>query len=282
MSSVERSGVSRSGTASRTAMMAAAARGAHLLTHGPRAVLADWLAWPLVGGGAEAMTARSRELFGDSAPLFATWAAARSRVAEDWLAQSRAVQYVVLGAGLDSFAWRQSGSVRVFEVDHPATQEWKRSRLRELGVPDPPELVWVPVDFEVESIGDGLARAGLGSAETFVSWLGVVSYLSLDAARATLGDLPPCSLAVSYGTPPDTWPPGVRAASLTFREVAVAAGESPLSRFTPGEFARALEAHGFTVVDEVGFEDVERRLGLPALSIGNERVALARGHSSRS
>jgi O-methyltransferase involved in polyketide biosynthesis len=54
---------------------------------------------------------------------------------------------VILGAGLDTFAWRQAGSVRVFEVDHPATQAWKRSRLDALGVLAPAELVWAPVDF---------------------------------------------------------------------------------------------------------------------------------------
>jgi hypothetical protein len=98
-------------------------------------VLTDWLAWPLVGAEAESMTARSRAVFGDSAPLLATWVAARSRFTEDWLAGSRAVQYVILRAGLDTFAWRQTGRVRVFEVDHPATQDWKRSRLDALASP---------------------------------------------------------------------------------------------------------------------------------------------------
>jgi methyltransferase (TIGR00027 family) len=147
------------------------------------------------------MTVRSRTVFGDSAPLLATWVAARSRFTEDWLAGSGAAQYVILGAGLDTFAWRQAGRVRVFEVDHPATQAWKRSRLDALGIVAPAELVWAPVDFEAESLTDGLSRAGLDAGHTFVSCLGVVSYLSLDAIRATLADLPPCTLAVSHGTP---------------------------------------------------------------------------------
>ena len=263
-------------------MIAACGRGAHLLVNGPRAVLSDWLAWPLVGGEAEAISAWGRAAFGDSVGLLATWVAARSRLAEDWLAGSGAEQYVILGAGLDSFAWRQTIGVRVFEVDHPATQAWKRLRLDALGIAVPPELVWVPVDFEVESIADGLARAGIGSSPTFVSWLGVTPYLSLDAIDATLGGLPPCSLAVSYSAPHDTWPTEVRDVSKTFGAMAVEAGEPPVSRFSPERFAAILADRRFAVIDDVGFADVEPRYGLPALSIGNERIGLARKTDARS
>ena len=225
---MERSGISATGAASRTAMIAACARGAHLLVHGPRAVLDDWLAWPLDGSAAEAIAAGARAAFGDVESLVATWVAARSRFAEDWLGELAAAQYVILGAGLDSFAWRQKSGIRVFEVDHPATQAWKRARLEALGIPVPPELVWVPVDFEVEAVADGLARAGIGPEPTLVSWLGVVPpYLSVDAIKATLRDLPPCSLAVTYAVPEDTWPDAVRAASNTFRAMATDAGEPP-------------------------------------------------------
>jgi methyltransferase (TIGR00027 family) len=272
---MQRSGISETGKASRTAVMTAHARGAHLLIYGPRAVLTDWLAWPLVGSEAESMTARSRAAFGDSAPLLATWVAARSRFTEDWLAASGAQQYVILGAGLDTFAWRQPGHVRVFEVDHPASQAWKRSRLDALGVPAPEELVWAPVDFEAESLTDGLTRAGLSAEPTFVSWLGVVSYLSLDAIRATLSDLRPCTLAVSHGTPQDTLPDEVKEVSKMFRSIAVSAGEPPLTRLAPEEFADLLGEHGFEILERVGYTDVERRWGLPALNIGDERVVLA-------
>ena len=272
---MERSGISETGAASRTAMIAACARGAHLLVHGPRAVLADWLAWPLIGSAAEAIAAGARAAFGDVESLLATWVAARSRFAEDWLGESGAAQYVILGAGLDSFAWRQTSGIRVFEVDHPATQEWKRARLEALGIPVPPELVWVPVDFEVEAIADGLARAGIGPEPTLVSWLGVVPYLSVDAIEATLRDLAPCSLAVSYAVPEDTWPDAVRAASNTFRAMATDAGEPPRTFFEPDRFAALLGDHRFTLVHDVGFQDVEPRYGLPALSIGGERITLA-------
>jgi methyltransferase (TIGR00027 family) len=272
---MERSGISKTGAASRTAMVAACGRGSHLLMYGPRAVLKDWLAWPLVGSDAEALTARMRAAFGDVAPLLATWVAARSRFAEDWLSRAGAEQYIILGAGLDSFAWRQVGGVRVFEVDHPATQEWKRSRFEALKVPMPSRMVWVPIDFELESLAEGLARAGAGGDNTFVSWLGVVPYLSLEAIEATLRELPPCSLAVSHGVPEVDWPDAVRKVSQTFRAIATDAGESPASRFTPEQFTALLGRHDFTVVEEAGFDAVEPRYGLPAMSIANERIVLA-------
>jgi methyltransferase (TIGR00027 family) len=237
--------------------------------------LVDWLAWPLVGREAEDLMAGIRGAFGEVFGSIATWVAARSRFVEDWQEASRADQYVILGAGLDSFAWRQRGVVRVFEVDHPATQAWKRSRLEALSASVPSELVWVPVDFEVESVEDGLERSGLGAGPTFISWLGVVPYLSLDAIRATLRALPPCSLAASYAPPEEMWQPEIRAASNAFREMAVAAGEPVISLFAPSEFADLLADNGFAVVEDVGPEDVEARYGVPALSIGQERIALA-------
>lgn len=272
---MERIGVSEMGGPSRTAMMTACARGWHLFNHGPRAVSVDWLAWPLVGGAAEALTAGMQAAFGDASGQLATWIAARCRHTEGWLAASGAEQCVILGAGLDSFAWRQRGGVRVFEVDRPATQAWKRSRLEALGITDPPELEWVPVDFEVESVTAGLDRVGFGSAPTFVSWLGVIHYLSHDAIRATLRGLPPCSLAVTYVTPEDTWHGDVRTISKTFQAMALEAGEPLVSLLSPDEFADVLADSGFTVIEDLGSEDVERRYGLPAISIGNERMALA-------
>jgi methyltransferase (TIGR00027 family) len=272
---VERSGISETGRASRTALMAACARAVHLLIYGPRAVLLDWLAWPLVGAEAESLAATLRAMFGDGTSRLTTWIAARSRFTEDWLEGSGAAQYVVLGAGLDSFAWRQSGQLPVFEVDHPATQEWKRSRLDALGIAAPPELVWAPIDFEAESLTDGLGRSGLPARHTFVSWLGVVPYLSLDAIHATLAEIPPCMLAVSHATPEDMWPDDVRTMSNTFRSIAAQAGEPPMTWIAPDQFADLLAEHGFEVLERAGYWDVEPRWGLPALNIGDERIILA-------
>jgi methyltransferase (TIGR00027 family) len=112
--------------------------------------------------------------------------AVRSRYSEDALAEAvgeRGIrQLVMLGAGLDTFAHRQpgwAGALRIFEVDHPASQDQKRQRLATAGVPIPGNLVYAPVDFERESLADGLYRAGLDpSSPTFFSCLGVLMYLT--------------------------------------------------------------------------------------------------------
>jgi methyltransferase (TIGR00027 family) len=104
---------------------------------------------------------------------------ARSRYAEDALATAvnRGVrQYVLLGAGLDTFAYRNPyPGLRVFEIDHPATQQWKRGLLARNGIPIPPSLTSVPVDFEQQSLERELISAGFDrAAPAFFSWLGVV------------------------------------------------------------------------------------------------------------
>ena len=117
--------------------------------------------------------------------------AARSRYAEDRLAEAVAqgvTQYVVLGAGLDTFAYRNPfPALRVFEVDFPATQVWKRTMLEEAAIALPSNLVFVALDFEHQTLAEGLTQAGLDLQKpAFFGWLGVVPYLTLDAFRATL------------------------------------------------------------------------------------------------
>jgi methyltransferase (TIGR00027 family) len=117
----------------------------------------------------------------------------RQRYTEDELdkALARGVgQYVILGAGLDSFIYRRpdlAAGLRVFEVDHPATQQWKRARLRELHLNLPSNLTFIPLDFEQQTLADGL-RAGGHQPElpTFFSWLGVTQYLTEEAVFETL------------------------------------------------------------------------------------------------
>ena len=120
--------------------------------------------------------------------------AARSRYVEDQLkdAVSKGVeQYVLLGAGLDTFAYRNPfPSLRVLEVDFPATQEWKRSMLAEAAIALPTNLVFVPLDFELKTLAEGLSDAGFDAARpAFFGWLGVVPYLTLEAFRATIGTI---------------------------------------------------------------------------------------------
>ena len=204
-----------------------------------------------------------------------TWFAARSRITEDLLAASGAGQYVILGAGLDSFAWRQQSGVRVFEVDRPANQAWKAARAAALGLHVPEELVWVPVDFEQQRLGQGLADAGLKPAEElFVSWLGVIPYLTEDAITATLRELPPCLLTVAYVPPADSWdavaqPPGAALQSQVHE-----LGEPWLSLLTRDQLVTVLAGAGFALVEELGASDVQDRYGLRA--VHHERLAIAR------
>jgi methyltransferase (TIGR00027 family) len=257
-------------------MMAALGRSAHLIHRGPRAILADWMAWPLVGADADAILAGARPVLGQDEIPFVAWFAARNRLAEDWLAASGAEQYVVLGAGLDSFAWRQTGSVRVFEVDHPSTQAWKAARAEAIGAPVPTQLVRVPVDFERERLGPALTAAGLDAARpVFVSWLGVIPYLTPDAIAQTLSDLPSgCSLAVGYVPPTSAQDIDAQRLGAFFEAQVAELGEPYLTTPTRSEFADFMAENRFIVVEDIGAHDIEGRYGLRALN--HERMALAR------
>ncbi len=176
--------------------MSAAARAAHLLVDEAPAIFTDPLARTFLGEQAEELLHYHRAYGGH--PVLAgarTTAVARSRYTEDRLAEltGRGVdQYVILGAGLDSFAYRseQAGRVRVFEVDEPAAQRWKRALLAETGTEAPPSVSFVPVDFEEESDGsltDRLVQAGFApDRPALVGWLGVTMYLTPEAIRRTL------------------------------------------------------------------------------------------------
>ncbi len=191
---------------SQTALTAAAARAAHLIFDQPPHIFADHLAAVLLGERAEEFISYHRA-HGGHLVLSAARAqvTCRSRYTEDRLAEAAATrgitQYVILGAGLDSFAYRatqttqitqttQATSVHVFEVDYPATQEWKRERLAEAGIPVPDGTAFVPADFERDDLTAGLRAAGFDPAKpALVSWLGVTMYLTQPAISQTIGEL---------------------------------------------------------------------------------------------
>lgn len=255
-------------------MMAAVARAIHLLHYGPRALLLDWLAWPLVGARAEAMASATPPVLGELKQPFMTWFAARARLTEDWLAESNSRQYVILGAGLDSFAWRHSGNVHVFEVDQPASQAWKRERVSalRLGVPD--QLTWLSLDLEQRKLDETLRLAGVdASGGVFVSWLGVIPYLTAEAIRETLRQLRACRLAVAYVPPDQYWGGPARPLGKHFRAEVQALGEPWISLLSPQELQRVLADGGFEVIEDVGAADIEARYRLPA--VHHERIALA-------
>ncbi|MGP8227072.1 MAG: class I SAM-dependent methyltransferase, partial [Terracidiphilus sp.] len=175
---------------SRTALMIARQRAAHqVLDHG--AILYDPFAMKILHEDEKDVLQ-----FANAHPLAGIGrliTAARSRIAEDAL--SRAVergvgQIVILGAGLDTFALRNPHDaleIRIYEVDHPATQAGKLERLAEAQIALPPWLILVPVDFERDDLGEKLAAAGFQqSSPAFFTWLGVVPYLTQDAIGRTL------------------------------------------------------------------------------------------------
>jgi methyltransferase (TIGR00027 family) len=180
------------GRASRTAFRVALRRAIHQVLDKPP-VLDDPIAVPLLG--AQFVFDPQREMH-PLARAFRAYMAARSRFAEDQLAAAvsrspsnpRTDQYVLLGAGLDTFAYRNPfPRLRVFEVDFPATQTWKRMLLAEAAIELPSTVCFVPLDFEHKAIEDGLREGGLDfTRPAFFGWLGVVPYLTLDAFRATL------------------------------------------------------------------------------------------------
>ena len=112
----------------------------------------------------------------------------RGRLAEDQLDAGAFTQYVILGAGLDSFAWRRPDllrCLRVFEVDHPASQAWKRERVRDLALPLSDSQVFVAVDFEADPLPGALGAAGFDWARpAMFSWTGVAPYLTGSSTAA--------------------------------------------------------------------------------------------------
>ena len=177
-------------TFSWTAQRVAIRRAAHQLLDQPR-VLDDPLALRIIGSEAENDLRTNPKEHHAFSRAFRAFMAARSRYAEDEL--DHAVvhgvrQYTVLGAGLDTFAYRNPHcGLNVFEVDHPATQEWKRQQLQAADIAIPESLTFVPIDFERQTLADGLAHSGFDAgAAAFFSWLGVTPYLTREACMATL------------------------------------------------------------------------------------------------
>src|SRR5260370_10874335 len=180
---------------SRTAMFGAVSRGVFRLETASSWVLDDVLALVLVGPVWQQLRDKFDPLF--PGPVRRESRAAvctRSRYAEDRLAAGAFTQYVILGAGLDSFAWRRPdllGSLTVFEVDHPASQAWKLERVRELGLPLSDSQVFVPVDFEAGPVQDVLGPAGFDWAQpAMFCWTGVPPYLTAQPVGSAFRTIP--------------------------------------------------------------------------------------------
>lgn len=211
--------------------------------------------------------------------------AARSRFAEDEVAAAYGVgvrQCVVLGAGLDTFAYRNPlPDLRVMEVDHPATQAWKRELLAAADIAIPESMAFVAVDFAKQSLRNELTRAGFDLAKpAFFPWLGVVPYLSSEAAFATLGwiaSLPAGSgVAFDYAVERSSLNLLERMALDKLSERVARAGEPFQLFFKPDELAVDLRRMGFQSIDDLGSREIN------ALYFSNRRDGLkVRGNVGR-
>ncbi|MGA8269930.1 MAG: class I SAM-dependent methyltransferase [Candidatus Sulfotelmatobacter sp.] len=253
---------------SRTAPMVARQRAAHqLLDHG--SILFDPFAMKILGEDEKDVLQ-----FANQHPLASIGrlcTAARSRIAEDALL--RAVeggirQIVILGAGLDTFALRNphgAQQIRIYEVDHPATQAWKGQRLAEAQIALPPWLIFVPVDFERDDVGEKLVVAGFQqNSPAFFTWLGVVPYLTEDAIGRTLdymSSIQNSEVVFDYMEPPEAFSEGMRELVTKRTEQLEKMDERWSSRFEPAGIAAILRSHGFSDFEDINFQEIASRFG---------------------
>lgn len=263
----------QAGIPSRTAYRVALRRAAHQVVDQPL-VFADPLALRILGMDDSSMGADAGELRAPRRPhslALRAFLVARSRFAEDTLRAAVEAttggqpQYVLLGAGLDTFAYRNPyPGVRVFEVDHPDTQQWKLSLLHAASIPVPPSIVHVPVDFQQQSLAAQLAHAGCDSASPAVfAWLGVVPYLSAEAFADTLGYLSGCAqgsvLVMDYSLPRAALPADEQLAFDSLSARVAAAGEPFQSFFLPDQLHGQLAHSGWHVRDDLNRDAINAR-----------------------
>ena len=272
---------------SRTAEATAALRAAHQLLDGEPLLLVDPFAERLLGSAVapalQPWVSARRRLRQRLARSLPSWVSrlptgtrrvraqvvVRSRYAEDQLevALEQGVgQYVILAAGLDTFALRRADladRLRVFEVDHPQTQAEKRRRIEAIDVPWPPHLDLVPIDFERTSLGQALAASAFDpSLPAFFSWLGVTYYLSREAILETLrfvaGLKPGTELVFDFWSEEEQRPAD-RALLQTLRFSVAGVGEQMISFFTPDSIDHLVSEAGLVIVEILDRPEVGRR-----------------------
>jgi methyltransferase (TIGR00027 family) len=194
----------------------------------------------------------------------------RSRYTEDNLGQAvkRGVrQYVILGAGMDTFAYRRTDvedQVQVFEIDHLATQAYKRRRIAELGWKDSSNLHFIPVDFTKDNLESALSQCSSYNpkALTFFSWLGVIYYLPYDAAFATLrtiSHIAPVGSSIVF----DYFDTAARDNQSTKaqigRQIGKQAGEQLQTFLDPSTLASDIAGLGLRLHENLSPSEIERR-----------------------
>jgi methyltransferase (TIGR00027 family) len=271
------------GTPSITAIACATLRAAHMLWDDSPKIFEDTLALRLSGcEGEAALRAQLDRVDAETArssnPEFAVtlrryitaMVIMRSRYIEDEVEQAigRGIsQYVILGAGLDSFGYRRldlAKVLRVFEVDHPATQAWKRTRLQDAGIGLPANLSLVPVDFEKQSLIESLRMSGYhADAPAVLSWLGVATYLTYDAIFRTLRTVaelePGTEIIFQYTVPKELLDEESQRMLAAVMAFAASHGEPFKSFFEPNLLAQQLQKLGFAELSDLGPDEAAAR-----------------------
>lgn len=249
-----------------TATLAAVGRAVHAESERP--LVADHLALGLAGeAGANLMAQLTSQLPEASLQSFGLAFAIRTRFVEDAVEaaiQEGISQYVILGAGLDSFAYRRSdlgGGLKIFEVDRMESQRWKRRRLEEMGVGVPPSVAFVPLDAEKDDLRAGLDQAGLdASVPAMVSAIALTQYLARPAIERIFGlaasFVPGSRLVVTYVVPSAELSEMAAAGLAWTMSQAAERGEPFLSLFRPVELDELLMRSGFSRVEDVGAREL--------------------------
>lgn len=257
--------------ASLTALVTAYIRAAHQLFDAQPLILDDPVAVSLLGADAETQIRQALERHQTpEARVLRAHVVLRSRFAEDRLAAAvlRGItQYVILGAGFDTFAFRQpqwAKKLKIIEIDHPGTQAMKRSKLSAGGFAMPENLVFADVDFEKESLHDGLCRHRISIAEpTFFSWLGVTMYIQEDAIEAvlkTVAAFPESSeIVLTFIQPPTSLSDEEKKSYSRLVQSVASAGEPFVSYFEPDALEAKLRSLCFSKMVFLSPADAQAR-----------------------
>lgn len=244
--------------------------------------------------GFDAETVR-REMGDPARRAMRLFIAARTRFAEmklaEAIAQRGVLQLVVLGAGLDTFAYRSplAGQLSIFEVDFPATQAWKQRRLQETGIAAPGNLTYAPVNFETDDLIERLEATGFDRKQrSYFLWLGVVPYLTREAIMATLTAVGGLSggaeIAFDYSNPSreEEMNAEQQAAREAFLARVASVGEPILSYFETSELHTEIAARGLGEITDFGPRDIIEVLTLPFVPPANpvvlENIPARGGH----
>jgi len=252
-----------------TAHRVALRRAAHQILDKP-VILEDPIALKIIGRKSACEIEASEQNESPSSRRLRAFVVARSKYAEEQLAESigRGLnQYVILGAGLDTFAYRNpySSQLRVFEVDHPSSQSWKRKRLEEAEIAIPASVTFVPLDFEKQTLAERLKECGFNPAQSaFFAWLGVTMYLSRGAVMSTIKYIaestrPGSELIFDFMVPVTSLNPLQQASFYAMAQRVAAIGEPWVTFFEPPVLIKQLKEMGFSQAEDTTPDQINER-----------------------